>query len=112
MWPSQNIRTLPKELYLVVTGAARKVTPRGATVGVASVETDTFMAGTSTSFSSLIGLRLNRVMTVVEFSIATFKMNHQTFMYLCSIIEVQFCANFMGVNFDKTFLGPNKQQMR
>merc|ERR1711971_1484741 len=37
---------------LVVTGAARKVTPRGATVGVASVETDTFTAGTSTSFSS------------------------------------------------------------
>ena len=53
---------VPKELYLVVTGAVRKVTPRGASVGVASVETDT-----STSFSSLIGLRLNRVMTVVEF---------------------------------------------
>ena len=59
-------------IYLVVTGAARNVTPRGATVGVASVETDTFTVGTSTSFSSLIGLRLNRVRTVVEFLIATF----------------------------------------
>ena len=53
---------------------------------MASVETDTFSAGISTSFSSLIGLRLNRVMTVVEFSIANFEMNHQTFMYLFNLV--------------------------